>query len=83
MIGGTLRVADDESLELKYFPTDELPDLRRYTACASNKPWQNNRARPFGTGIMARRLVLSRTHRRSQVSHAGGFAVDRSCSEAS
>jgi 8-oxo-dGTP pyrophosphatase MutT (NUDIX family) len=27
-VGGTLHVADDESLEVAYFPTDALPDLR-------------------------------------------------------
>jgi 8-oxo-dGTP pyrophosphatase MutT (NUDIX family) len=28
VIGGTLRVADDESLEVRFFDPDELPDLR-------------------------------------------------------
>ena len=28
VVGGHLHVADDESLELKYFAADELPDLR-------------------------------------------------------
>ena len=43
IIGGRLHIADDESLELKFFKPDELPDLRpdaleRVRCGSSNNP---------------------------------------------